>query len=214
MSCMAFVLNKNVEEYIDIIFIICYYVITELYKIIFIQKLKADDNVLVLTDVILEQTNRALWEVKNVINCVPDDLWNKEYCDAPMWQHIYHMLHSLDRWFINPNIYSEPDFHTLNLNNLDIKPDIELARNVLNNYYYSIKNKITDYIKTLTDEELLSKPTNCQYDKFTLILAQFRHLHTHMGMIMDFIINDKGLWPTVLGLQRPIPADDNYEKFC
>lgn len=36
MSCMAFVLNKNVEEYIDIIFIICYYVITELYKIIFI----------------------------------------------------------------------------------------------------------------------------------------------------------------------------------
>lgn len=167
-----------------------------------------------ISNTIADQTNRALWEVKNVIDCVPDDLWNKLYCDAPMWQHIYHMLHSLDRWFINPDIYSEPDFHKLNLNNLDVKPDIELTRDVLNNYYYSIKNKIIDYIKSLTDDELLSRPANCQYDKFTLILAQFRHLHTHMGIIMGFIINDKGLWPAVLGLQRPIPDDDNYGIYC
>lgn len=34
-----------------------------------------------------------------------------------------------------------------------------------------------------------------------------------MGMIMGFIIDDKGLWPAVLGLQRPIP-DDNYGIYC
>lgn len=167
-----------------------------------------------LSEIIVDQTKRALWEVKNVIDCVPDDLWYKKYCDAPMWQHIYHMLHSLDMWFINPYNYSEPSFHNDKLNDLDVKPDKELSRTVLNNYYNSIKSKITAYTKSLTDYELLSKPRDCQYDKFTLILAQFRHLHTHMGMIMGFIIDDTGLWPAVLGLQRPIPIDTDYEKYC
>lgn len=57
-----------------------------------------------LIDIIEEQTNRALWEVKNVIECVPDDLWEKTYCDMPCWKHIYHMLHSFDRWYMNPSM--------------------------------------------------------------------------------------------------------------
>ena len=36
-----------------------------------------------LVDIIDEQTRRALWEVKNVIDCVPDDLWDRLYCDMP-----------------------------------------------------------------------------------------------------------------------------------
>ena len=31
-----------------------------------------------LTDIITDQTERALWEVKNVIDCVPDEYWDKE----------------------------------------------------------------------------------------------------------------------------------------
>lgn len=166
-----------------------------------------------ISDVIVEQTNRVLWEVKNIIDCVPDSLWNKNYCDAPMWQHIYHMLHSLDMWFINPYSYSEPSFHKYNLNNLDVKTDTELSRDVLNNYYNSVESKITAYTKSLTYDELLTKPSDCPYDKFTLILAQFRHLHTHMGIIMGFIIDDTGLWPRVIGLQRPIPTDDKYDRY-
>lgn len=75
-----------------------------------------------LNEIIEYQTKRALWEVKNVIDCVPDSLWNKEYCDMPLWKHIYHMLHSLDLWFINPRDkhYCEPSIHSENLNNLDI----------------------------------------------------------------------------------------------
>lgn len=53
-------------------------------------------------EIIDELTRRALWEVKNVIDCVPDELWNKEYCQMPCYKHIYHMLHSLDLWYINP----------------------------------------------------------------------------------------------------------------
>lgn len=169
-----------------------------------------------LNEIISGQTKRALWEVKNVIDCVPDNLWNKKYCEMPLWKHIYHTLHSLDLWFINPKDmhYNEPKIHEENLNNLDVVSQKVLTRNDINDYFKSIEIKINDYIATLTDDELLKYPENYKYTRFTLILAQFRHLHTHMGMIMGFIIDDTGLWPNVLGLQRPIPQNDDYNKYC
>lgn len=44
------------------------------------------------SEIIREQTNRALWEVGNVIKCIPEDIWGKEYCGMPLWKHVYHML--------------------------------------------------------------------------------------------------------------------------
>lgn len=167
-----------------------------------------------MTAIIKEQTDRALWEVKNVIDCVPDDLWNKNYCDMPCWKHIYHMLHSLDLWYINPREreFTEPPFHEKDLNNLDVVSEKELSREEINGYFSDIEKKIQIYITGLTDEMLLEYPPDCEYCRFTLILAQFRHLHSHMGMIMGFIIDDKGLWPRVLGLEMPFPKE-GYDKY-
>lgn len=53
--------------------------------------------------VIAEMTVRSLWETQNVMDCIPDELWQRLYGGAPLWQHLYHALHSLDQWFINPN---------------------------------------------------------------------------------------------------------------
>lgn len=167
-----------------------------------------------LIEIMEEQTNRALWEVKNVIDCVSDELWDKKYCDMPCWKHIYHMLHSLDQWYINPKDpnFQEPAIHEKDLNNLDVVSDKVLSRKEINFYFTSIEEKIQGYIKELTEEQLLEYPTNCDYCRFTLILAQFRHLHSHLGMVMGFIIHDTGFWPRVLGLECSIPKGD-YNKF-
>lgn len=166
------------------------------------------------TDIIKEQTKRALWEVKNVIDCVPDELWNKEYCKMPCWKHIYHMLHSLDLWYINPRDknYKEPDIHEEDLNNLDVVSDKTLSREEINGYFTSVETKIQEYVSGLNDSQLLQYPENCEYCVFTLIMAQFRHLHSHMGMLMGFIIDDTGLWPRVLGLEKPFCTGD-YDKY-
>lgn len=126
------------------------------------------------------------------------------------------MLHSLDLWFINPcdRNFREPSIHTENLNNLDAVCDKALSRKDINNYFKQIENKINNYITNLSDKNLLEYPENCEYTKFTLIIAQFRHLHTHMGMIMGFVIDDAELWPNVLGLTRPIPQNGAYNKYC
>lgn len=167
-----------------------------------------------LTEIITEQTKRALWEVKNVIDCVPDELWDKEYCQMPCHKHIYHMLHSLDLWYINPRDkdFTEPDIHEKDLNNLDVVSEKTLSRKEIDHYFLAIQEKIQGYLSHLTDSELLSHPSNCEYTRFTLILAQFRHLHSHMGMLMGFIIDDTGLWPRVLGLEHPFPKGE-YTKY-
>lgn len=165
-------------------------------------------------EIIKEQTERALWEVKNVIDCVPDGLWDKEYCQMPCWKHIYHMLHSLDLWYINPRDrnFQEPEIHEKDLNNLDVISEKSLSREEIDDYYFFIEKKIKTYLLHLTDNQLLEYPADCEYSRFTLILAQFRHLHSHMGMLMGFIIDDTGLWPRVLGLEQPFP-ENGYDKY-
>lgn len=168
-----------------------------------------------MKEIMLDQTKRALWEVSNVIDCIPDELWNREYCQMPMWKHVYHMLHSLDLWFINPRDkdYTEPPIHEPGLNNLDIHSDKTLTRCEIDAYFSTIEVKIIDYLTCLEDDTLLQKPVDCEYTKFTLILAQYRHLHTHLGMIMGFIIDDTGKWPRVLGLESRFPEGE-FEKYA
>lgn len=91
-----------------------------------------------LTAVIKDQSRRAFWEVKNVIDCIPDGLWEREYCCAPLWKHVYHMLHSLDLWMINPRDkeFSEPEFHEKDLNDLDAVSRKTLSRKELEAVFF------------------------------------------------------------------------------
>ena len=80
--------------------------------------------------VIAEMTVRALWETQNIMDCIPDEIWDKEYAGSPLWQHVYHMLHKLDQWFINPRDkdFVEPPIHTPALDDLETYPTGRLGR--------------------------------------------------------------------------------------
>lgn len=163
-----------------------------------------------LTAAIAEQTDRALWEVNNVIACVPDALWEKEYCGQPMYKHIYHMLHSLDLWLINPNDphYRDPQFHIPDLNNLDARTDRLITRGEIEAYAAAVGEKIRRYTRSLNAEDLRGNPEGCRHCRLELILGQFRHLHTHLGMLMGWIIAETGEWPLTVGLEHPVPEGE------
>lgn len=168
-----------------------------------------------LTAAIADQTDRALWEIRNVIACIPDKLWEKEYGGQPLFKHVYHTLHSLELWFINPNDpdYSEPAFHLPGLNSLDLKTDRVITRSEIEAYLGGVETKIRKYTRALTPGKLLEQPENCRHSRFRLILGQFRHLHTHLGMLMGWIVEDTGKWPETVGMERPIP-EDTSGIFC
>ena len=160
-------------------------------------------------------TERALWETENLIKCIPDKLLGERYDGIPMWKYVYHMLYSMDRWFVNPydEDYKNPKFHTVTLADLNVIPKDEfLSREQLENYFYQIREKIKNYINHLVDSNLTEKPENCEFSRFRLILGQHRHWHRHMGIIYGFIIKDDGKWPYVLNMCGKYPNESmpNY----
>ena len=169
-----------------------------------------------LCDEIRFLTGRALWETQNLIASVPDALWNKRYDGIPMWKFIYHMLYSMDRWYINPNdpAYKEPEFHTKTLADLNVEPPLDetLTREQITDYFEHIKSKIDVYDEVLTDDMLSKCPECCDMSRFRLILGQYRHWHRHMGVIYGFVVEDSGKWPYVLNMmgKYPDPPMPNY----
>ena len=127
--------------------------------------------------------------------CNPDFI----LCGMPVWKHAYHMLHSCDQWYINPNEYTEPDFHKPNLNSLDIESKKTLSRDELRQYLGSVRTKIMNYLDSLTDEMLYDIPSGCQSNRLGLILSQFRHFYAHLGNINATTIMETNQWPRVIG---------------
>ena len=104
-------------------------------------------------------------------------------CGAPCWRWAYHALHSADKWFINPFVYTEPSFHEDGMDNPDNPTSVVLSDEQLLSYLDAIEKKTMDYLDSLTDEDLYNKPENCIYTRMELVLRQFRHLSFHTGML-------------------------------
>ena len=161
----------------------------------------------VLTHIILEQTNTLFHNVSTMLKTCDMAVL---FSNMPIWKHVYHMLHSCDRWFINPNHYEEPPFHEPDLNSLEYPNEKVLSRGELILYFESIKVKIFDYLENLTDDQLSDYPSNCSYTRMALILGQFRHLYAHLGNINATTVIATGEWPRVVGLDGDL-SDSLFE---
>jgi len=157
-----------------------------------------------LIGIIKADTERLLYNVEVTLKTC--DL-NVVLCKLPVWKHTYHMLHSLDQWFINPRKYREPDFHSPGLNSLNQADENALSQEDLLNYFYTVKQKILTYLDSLTDEQLSENPEDCEFTRLTLILGGFRHASTHLGNINGTTIIETGGWPRCIGIEREMCGD-------
>jgi hypothetical protein len=150
-----------------------------------------------IVEEITKQTEIFFHNLETCINTC-----NYEYvlCGMPVWKYMYHTLHSIDKWFINPMQYNEPPFHEPNLNSLDIKSEKVLTKSELIIYYNSVRAKILQYLDLLEDGMLYKKPEGCSYTRIALILGQYRHTYCHMGNINCITIIETGKWPRIVGM--------------
>jgi len=162
------------------------------------------------TEIIRENLTRSVWEIANMMRCIGENDWNAEFCGSPMWKHVYHTLHSLDQWFINPEEYEEPPFHKDGLNKLEIDSKETLNRETLFGFLESIEKKLNDYLDGLDDEKL-TEPAGSR-SRYERILRQFKHLHTHMGIMMAFIYEATGKWVFLSSTPREIPEPDEQGR--
>ncbi len=127
--------------------------------------------------------------------------WTTDICGAPAWRYIYHTLHSADKYFINPTDFTEPPFHTPGLDWPDTLSDNILSRETLYVYYQQVRQKILDYIDSLTEKQLIDCP-NCKLSRLGLILSQFRHMYAHIGILNGVTIARQNQYPRVLNESR------------
>ena len=120
---------------------------------------------------------------------------NAIVCGSPAWRYVYHTIHSADKWFFNPFVYDEPDFHETGMDNPDNPCKIELTDEQLIDYLHKVRQKTLDYIDSLTDEMLYEKPESCKYTRLELVLRQFSHLSFHTGMLNGQTIERTGRFP-------------------
>ena len=114
---------------------------------------------------------------------------------APCWRWVYHALHSADKWFINPFVYKEPDFHVEGMDDPENPCEVVLSDEQLLDYLAMVEKKTLGYLDTLTDEMLYEKPEQCRYTRMELILRQFRHISFHTGMLNGQIALATGQFP-------------------
>ncbi len=127
--------------------------------------------------------------------------------DVPVWKHVYHTLHSMDQWFINPDEFEEPPFHEEGLNSIDIKSSKALSSELLMDYFSRIRKKTTEYIDLLDDAALMEKPGGYWRTRLELILGQIRHTYSHLGNINATTMLEKKRWPKVIGLTGKIDGE-------
>lgn len=133
--------------------------------------------------------------------------WNADICGAPAWRYIYHMIHSCDKFFINPTVYEEPPFQTPNLDWPDTPSDVVLDRSLLYGYYGQVKEKILKYAGGLTDESLAETPEGCANTRLGLIMEQFRHMYAHIGILNGVTIANTGKYPRILNLSELLSGE-------
>ena len=126
-------------------------------------------------------------------------------------RYIFHNLHSMDRFFINPVTYVYEGEKLFGIpENLSVisserqgfveDTSIVIAREKLLAYFDFVKNKIEKYFEELTAQELLQKPEACEYTRLELILGQFRHQMWHVGLSSAITFEGKKIWNAVTGL--------------
>ena len=126
-------------------------------------------------------------------------------------RYIFHNLHSMDRFFINPVSYIYEGEKLFGIpENLSVistaregyveDTSIVISREKLLAYFEYVKSKIEKYFDQLTGDQLLQKSEGCEYTRLELILGQFRHQMWHVGLSSAITFEGKKIWNEFTGL--------------
>jgi hypothetical protein len=157
-----------------------------------------------LTDSIKNQTKQIFQNIEILLDVIPENEFDTLKGGFKTWRHFYHLIHSLDKNFIDPGNYDEPEFHKKNLNIIYLNDENKLTKSEIEKYYVNVKDKVQKYINELNRETLDEKVifNEMNFTKMELILAQLRHIFYHVGYLHCCIKMEKGETPEYIGLYK------------
>ena len=153
------------------------------------------------------QSKQIFDNIDILFDSIPENEFSSIKGGFQTWKNFYHCIHSLDKNFIDPTSYQEPDFHEKNMDVMYLETPRILSKSELYEYYSSVKKKVSDYLSNLTDTKLIEiiVLNNNEYTRLELILAQLRHVFYHVGYIHCCLKIENGDTPEYIGLYKRIP---------
>ena len=126
-------------------------------------------------------------------------------------RYIFHYLHSLDKFYINPADYVyegeklfgiKENYSVIDSSRNGYINDrtFVIPREKLMAYFDFVSKKILNYLEGLKAEDLLETPEGAAHTRFELILGQFRHMMWHVGLSSGITYSSKNEWNTFTGL--------------
>jgi len=160
-----------------------------------------------ISNSIRRQSKQIFHNIENIFNAVTEESISSIIGVFPVWKQIYHLLHSMDQNFINPTNFSEPDFHTKNLNIIFLDTGDPLSFGQLFKYYKQVRAKLEAYLQGLNDTTLEEtiRFRDMELTRLELLLAQFRHIFYHVGYLHCCLKLLNGETPEYAGLYNAIP---------
>ena len=158
-----------------------------------------------LVSIIRSQSTQLFKNTEYLFDYVDNRLLAEKICKWPLWRQLYHLLHSMDQWFINPYMYKdqrEDGYNIAALSSDCNRPP--LTKEELFEYYRMIKGKVGDYLGSLKEASLSEYPEGSKFTRLDLVLGQFRHIMFHIGMIHGCILMKNGEIPNYVGLAAPV----------
>ena len=150
-----------------------------------------------LANSIKNQTQRIFLSIEILLESIPENEFNTIKGGFLTWKHFYHLIYTLDKYFIDPSNFNDPLFHNKNMCITNMDNDNILSKNEIKEYYNNVKTKTQDYINKLDDKILEEKiPLDgMEFTKLELILGQLRHSFYHIGYFHCCIKMEKGEAP-------------------
>lgn len=162
-----------------------------------------------LTNIVMDRAQRLFENTQFVFDYVDDALLAKTLSKWPLWRQLFHMLHSMDQWFINPFKYVDPREDGFLITALNTEVHMApMTKRELTDYYLDVNTKVQAYLSSLSDEELAAKPEDSKLTRLDLILGQFIHIMYHIGMIHGCILMERGEIPEYSSMSPPVKPVD------
>jgi hypothetical protein len=125
------------------------------------------------------------------------DLHDKNIAGLTLGQQLYHLIMSLNQWFINPDLYYEHARHSMHLVSA-----AEITKTMLASYCTAIKGRIMAYLQGLDSAALGEPPEGGQYARLDLILGQLQHGNYRLGLIHSCLgVHSGGAGPDYISLE-------------
>lgn len=153
--------------------------------------------------IIQNQSGVLLENLQVTLEFCSESLMEKSFPDWPIWKQFYHMLHSLDQWFIDPSTFMEPSIHQPYFRTSDKGPG-KLTKEQLLKYFAEIRSKIETYLAQLSIAQLEEPVGKGNLTRLDLILSQFRHVMHHVGYLHCAIKSETGESPQYIGLRPQV----------